>query len=765
MKNAYIAGLAAACLLAAVSCSTWFETKIPLDKETDSGSLSQLLTPKTRITKLGVSRQVFASQGLYKDRILVSWTAVPEAASYRLERAVVKTKNADGSWALPDESDFSPVTNYTTRTNYTDTILSNAGASNEEYGYRYYYRVQAENIGKKYDAGDFTDCKKEATRACGSLFAPVQNLTADKGKSGTAINLSWEYEGNARAFRIFRDTREDFSSASEVGTSSGNKKTYAQSVAKSDQGVEFYYKVCAENAEGNRSALSSVTMGYALKDGAPPMPSNVKTENGRGSSKSEIKVTWNEIHAQSGSTITYSVYRTSSEDSVYSCIAKNIASNVTSFTDKTALKTGAYYYYYVQATAQKNGTEEILKSAFSESGPKSASPAVGFLLSPPNALEIIDSSDKNEAHVDIVWQPAVGSEAPYNIQYKYNIYYSETADGTYTSLQSNVDGEKLDGGRLTYKNADKKNFYKISSVNSAGTDTESALSMTAAPMPAAPVDVTATKTEKLSADFAYNDYGVYPVKITWKAAAGSNPAGYNVFRSAKPDSSFRKLNDAPLTATEFIDKNESAKAGAYYFYKVVSLNSLGQGNKGNDPANDAEKTSWGYGALTGEQWFREYNKSIKRSQAKLTLMHKPSNTDKLGSESKNGDVQGSVSYNARVAGFGGAVTIHYSTYADFYVFGGKEFGEFNKRYFGDESKFPRTFVLDGNTDTSADISANGSMHGTVKCSGMYPGEAVYNHITIKGGAAGGGHYVVTTKDAKGSVVLENVNVTWTAGEE
>jgi len=84
------------------SCSNWFEAKIPIDTETESANLSQLLTPKKKITSLEPPKQVFASKGLYKDKILVSWKEVPNAASYRVERAVVKSKNADGTWSLPD---------------------------------------------------------------------------------------------------------------------------------------------------------------------------------------------------------------------------------------------------------------------------------------------------------------------------------------------------------------------------------------------------------------------------------------------------------------------------------------------------------------------------------------------------------------------------------------------------------------------------------------------------------------------------------------
>ena len=51
------------------------------------------------------------------------------------------------------------------------------------------------------------------------------------------------------------------------------------------------------------------------------------------------------------------------------------------------------------------------------------------------------------------------------------------------------------------------------------------------------------------------------------------------------------------------------------------------------------------------------------------------------------------------------------------------------------------------------------MDGTVECRGMYPGSVVYDNVQIKGGAAGGGYYIIK-RDGFGP---ENVN--WTVGNE
>ena len=118
-----------------------------------------------------------------------------------------------------------------------------------------------------------------------------------------------------------------------------------------------------------------------------------------------------------------------------------------------------------------------------------------------------------------------------------------------------------------------------------------------------------------------------------------------------------------------------------------------------------------------------------RSQKKLTLMHKPSDTDKLGKETINGDLSGTLYYDAQSSGLGAEIVMKYTDYSDYYINNDPSLGVY--------------FNITGNTDTSSNMSANGNMHGTVTCKGMYPGTVVYDQVEIKSGAAGGGSYVIT----------------------
>ena len=132
-------------------------------------------------------------------------------------------------------------------------------------------------------------------------------------------------------------------------------------------------------------------------------------------------------------------------------------------------------------------------------------------------------------------------------------------------------------------------------------------------------------------------------------------------------------------------------------------------------------------------------------------MHKTPDTAKLGSEEKSGNISGTIGYNAAIAGLGAKIVMPYTNYADFYICDDMTLGIY--------------FKLNGNTDTTSNMSGNGNMSGEVVCEGMYPGKAGYNNLEIKGGAAGGGYYVVTTYDLQGNVIHENQQVNWLVGEE
>ena len=756
-------------LVSLTSCADWFQGKVAMDTETEIVDLTKLFNYSSDTVVLESPEQVFASEGIYSNKIVVRWKDVENASSYIIERAVI-SPDEDGNYASPQDEDFEILNSYVYATKYEDTILSSPSYNDVEYSYKYYYRIAAQNIGKGYTTSDFSDISVESTKACGYLYAPPQNLTAWKGKSTSEIQVSWQASSeNTLKYEIYRGFNEDGSSMEKVDTVSASSTSYTHEISSSNQGVEFYYKVVALNENGEESAKSSIAMGYSLMEGSPASPDNVKVVDGFGTSTKSLTISWDSVSIANynGATGTayYNIYRSSSADSTVSLIKSRTTS--TSYIDSSSLSTSLYYYYYVMTIAvYDDGTE--LKSGFSDSGADSENPAYGFLLSPPTTITVDDGND--DENVILKWKPSLG----YNLitdKFTYNVYSLSTLTENPTLRNANVPSDLDENGYISLE-VEKYNYYKIKTLNAAGL--ESTYSSAASPQPSAPQNVTATKNAQISESWIANANGVYPVKITWDSPSDGDTSSYSyvLYRSTLPDSEFKKVG----TTSElyYIDSYSGAKAGVMYYYKVVSLNIQGYGTHSNNPASDTNFSCRGYGALTADQWFREYNKTIMRSQAKLTLMHKSSDTDKLGTETIKGDVSGSLTYKSNIAGLGAEIKMPYTDYADFYC------GDGGTLYFGNVNGYGSDynslsseqknrcvlyFLLNGSTDTSCNMSANGSMSNSVTCKGMYPGVADYNNLKIVSGAAGGGYYGVTTYDNEGNSIFDSAQVSWTVGEE
>ncbi len=711
------------------SCANLFDSKIAMVTTGNIANLNSLVVPETTIDKLDAPAQIYVSQSESPSTIVVTWSKVEGATSYYLERAISTTKDANGKFICPDESEFKSIgLKRLYSTTYEDVILNNPKYSDDEYSYGYFYRVAAENPGLKLETSEFI------ISDVGYLLSPPSGVKASLGEQTDLITIKWDKVSGAKNYDIYRSTREDGSSPVYMGTVSSNQNWFDNTVSKADQGVDFYYSVYTKTSS-NSSVASSLALGYALQEGAPPKVSGVVIETGRGNTKDSITIKWT-----NAGDYDYAVYRTSSKDASYTLLRKEGKTN--SFTDTKSLKPNVYYYYQVQAFKTDESGQKT-KGPFSDSSAESKTPAEGFILVPPSNITIMKNI-LDTSRCSITFTPAIGSKdypddsgltSDYN-NYSYVIYGGNTADGAFTVI-----GEYPDSGLSKDSNGNyilsiaSYNYYKVATKNG---NVESDPSDVCAPAPFAATNIQCSKAANIAG--SANTNGVLPVKITWEAPKNDvAEGGYYVYRSTSPTSGFKKITDEAVTSTSYIDSYDAAKAGVYYYYKVLSLNSLGQGANYTD-------ASVGYGALTPEQYMREYNKTVLSSQKKLKLMHMADDMKKLGSETALGKYSGSLSYNAAIAGVGAKIVMHYQDYADFYANGDAANGYY--------------FNLTGNSDTSASMDASGNMSGTVTCTGMYPGSVCYDRIKIKGGGAAGGSYGIKRAGFEGQI-----EVSWTVGEE
>ena len=683
------------------SCAALFQPKVAMGNSTSNGSLSDLLAEEEEITTLPPSAQILASEGLYSDRIQVTWQPVAHAVSYSLERAVQTPEDPGYATNTPPDT-FEVINSSVYGTSYTDIILDNPGTNNKEYANKYWYRVYAENNRLKYDPSAPTTTTVPAT-----LFAPPQNVSAETGVDHNYIKVSWVSAKSASSYIVYRTVNSNGTGAEEIARVTGDRTEYRNEVAKSEQGKDFYFIIKALNSKsGQLSASSNIALGYSAVEGAPPAPGAVQVTT-RGTAIDGITFKWNEVTSPDG-TVNYALFRYSSEDAALTQLTGETTK--TTWTDKNNVKPGIYYYYQVQAWIEDKQTGQKLKSSLSKAGEDIPS-TQGFLLSAPSGISV----DADSSGHTITWSPAIGSEEEQK-QYTYEILGSDDKASGFASIGTTSAGET----KYTISAGSTKKFYRVKTAYSGISSKESE---TVAPSPFAAKNLTVSRAANLGAVYQANSSGVYPVELKWAAPEGGATA-YHIYRSTSQDSGFRKITESPVTECAYIDQNDTAKAGKYYYYRVLAVNELEQGKNYSD-------TIHGYGALTHEQYILEFNKTIKSSQKKMDFFNRPGSTDKLGTETINGNISGTVLYSAKIAGLGANIVIRYDNYADSYIDGNSKLGVY--------------FNLTGNSDTSASMDQSGSMSGTITCTGMYPGSVSYDKIQIKGGNAGGGTYGVQPK--------------------
>jgi len=714
--------LFAICYLLFVSCADMFQEKIPASGKNDS--LDNLFRKEEEIAKLERPQEFYAADNYSSTEIRLTWREVRGAAYYMIERAIVPPSAWQPGYK-PGDEEYDVLDRYVYRASFTDVILKNAALDAPENQNRYYYRISAFNPAKKYEESDTTD------PVSAMLFSAPGNVKASGGSSTEFVELRWEKTPGAESYEISRSTLSNGASASPLGFVYGNQTWFRNTVSAAEQGVDFYYMVTAKNGFGNKSPQTKPAYGYARVFGAPDMPVVRLAEgSGRGNSINEIKIKW-EAASEVGAY--YAVYRYTNIDSSLTRLTNDtVKLEDPEWTDSQGLKPGVYYYYKVQAIVDDIASGKALKSQFSSQDNLTES----FILSPPDNVVAVKNPD---GKIAVKWEPAIGSEGERRL-YTYNVFANSNINGNFTiqissGVVHNVDGEgfiSLDGIP-----AGSGPFFKVSTKNGS---VESAKSIVVSPAPAAAVMQGASqRIYDLPANLKKaNSNGVYPVRITWKKPDNEDPAFYHVQRSTRSGAGFSTINEAPLDASgsstdvyysydpvtkiyTYIDINDTAKVGRKYYYRVLSLNELKQGNFYSSEAI-------GYGALTHKQYLLEYNKTMDKALKKLTLMYKSAATDKLGSETKNGAISGTISYKANLSGLSARIIIELTNYADFFIE-----NELDKGVY---------FILNGNSNTSANTSSNGSMDGTMNCTGMYPGKVYYDRIEIKGGSAGGGTYGV-----------------------
>lgn len=122
-------------------------------------------------------------------------------------------------------------------------------------------------------------------------------------------------------------------------------------------------------------------------------------------------------------------------------------------------------------------------------------------------------------------------------------------------------------------------------------------------------------------------------------------------------------------------------------------------------------------SLSNEDYAVLIFKKLNQTQTKLTYMNKTGSLAKVGTETVNGDISGTLFYDVKIKGLGAVVTLRYTNYSD-------EDG----------------WIFDGEIITKSNMAQNGTLDGIITITGAYNGKLYYENAILKDGQPGGGTY-------------------------
>lgn len=124
-------------------------------------------------------------------------------------------------------------------------------------------------------------------------------------------------------------------------------------------------------------------------------------------------------------------------------------------------------------------------------------------------------------------------------------------------------------------------------------------------------------------------------------------------------------------------------------------------------------------AQTAESYALSFFQKFNETQKRLTYMNKKSSLAKVGTETVNGLISGTVFYDVKIKGAGAEVTLRYNNYCD-----------------------EEGWIFDGEIITHSNMAQNGSFEGKIVVSGKEPGEIIYDKVKLVKGNPGDGVYLV-----------------------
>lgn len=133
--------------------------------------------------------------------------------------------------------------------------------------------------------------------------------------------------------------------------------------------------------------------------------------------------------------------------------------------------------------------------------------------------------------------------------------------------------------------------------------------------------------------------------------------------------------------------------------------------------------------MTDEQYFITYIEKLEKTQSYLTYMNKKGSIQKLGTETINGTISGTLFYTTKFKGMGAEVLLRYKNFS-----------------------CEEGWTFDGDILVYGNLKQDGPLSGTITVTGVAPAKVYYDGVFMKNGMpATGNYYVEQAGGTKGPV--------------
>lgn len=123
--------------------------------------------------------------------------------------------------------------------------------------------------------------------------------------------------------------------------------------------------------------------------------------------------------------------------------------------------------------------------------------------------------------------------------------------------------------------------------------------------------------------------------------------------------------------------------------------------------------------LSTLEFFETYIEKLDDSQKNLTYARKKNHFARMGTETINGEISGTLFYTVKIKGMGAQVIFRYTNFS-----------------------VEEGWTFDGEITVTSDINQNGNFGGTITVSGKYPAKIIYDDLKLADGYTSAGNYII-----------------------